>query len=64
MNKKFKEDLSNLLSTIYKDADMAINGEWDKSDDGFEAQQTLIDRFCDKYNITLNLEEGRKNESE
>lgn len=59
-NKKFLEDLIVLLSSIYKDADMAINGEWDKCEEGFEAQQILIDRFCEKYNIELELEEGNE----
>lgn len=56
-NKEFLKDLIHLLSSIYKDADMAINGEWDKCEEGFEAQQILIDRFCEKYNIELDLEE-------
>lgn len=53
MTEEFKKEISELLSTLYKDAEMAINEEWDKSDSGFETQQHLITLFCYKYNIPL-----------
>jgi hypothetical protein len=34
-----------LLKSLKKDADMALSGEWDKSDKGFEAQKEMIDKF-------------------
>ena len=37
-NKKMK----NVLKTLKKDAEMALNGKWNKSDEGFEDQITLI----------------------
>jgi hypothetical protein len=36
------ERLKSVLKTLKKDAEMAISGEWDKSDKGFEDQITLI----------------------
>ena len=35
--------LISTLNTLRQDAEMALNGEWDKTDSGFEAQITLID---------------------
>ena len=40
---KVVEPLISTLNTLRKDAEMALNGEWDKTDSGFEAQITLID---------------------
>jgi len=34
--------LISTLNTLRQDAEMALNGEWDKTDSGFEAQITLI----------------------
>lgn len=36
-----------LIKTLKKDAKMALNGSWDRTDGGFEDQITLIDRFLD-----------------
>ena len=35
------------LLFIRQDAEMALSGEWDKDDDGFEAQIELIDEVLD-----------------
>ena len=35
--------LISTLNTLREDAEMALNGEWDKTDSGFEAQIDLID---------------------
>ena len=35
--------LITTLETLREDAEMALDGEWDKTDSGFEAQITLID---------------------
>ena len=64
MTEEFKQELSSLLSTIYTDAEMAINGEWDKSDEGFEVQQNLIKIFCYKHNIPLVIEDEKEEEEE
>lgn len=40
---KVFEPLLSTLSTLREDAEMALNGDWDKTDSGFEAQITLID---------------------
>jgi len=40
---KVVEPLISTLNTLRKDAEMALKGEWDKTDSGFEAQITLID---------------------
>ena len=34
--------LISTVNTLRQDAEMALNGEWDKTDSGFEAQITLI----------------------
>jgi hypothetical protein len=31
------------LTTLHEDCRMALSGEWDKSDEGFEAMQEVID---------------------
>ena len=36
------EPLINALETLRKDAEMALNNEWDRTDSGFEAQISLI----------------------
>lgn len=50
-----KVELINLLSCIYKDAQMAIDGKWDPTYDkgGFEAQQELIDDFCTNNKLRI-----------
>ena len=45
--------VKNALLNLQKDAEMALNGEWDKSDDGFEAQQQIIEIALDKLNNLL-----------
>lgn len=34
--------LTSALRTLREDAEMALNGEWDRTDGGFEAQVILI----------------------
>jgi hypothetical protein len=34
--------LTSALRTLREDAEMALNGEWDRTDGGFEAQISLI----------------------
>ena len=34
--------LTSALRTLREDAEMALNGEWDRTDSGFEAQISLI----------------------
>ena len=40
---KVVEPLISTLNTLRNDAEMALNGEWDRTDSGFEAQIILID---------------------
>lgn len=44
-----------LIKTLKQDAKLALSGKWDKSDDGFEDQIILIDRFFNEIN---NEEKG------
>lgn len=46
----FPEAIS-LLKTLKEDAELALSGDWDKSDSGFEAQITLIDRLLNKIEV-------------
>ena len=46
-----KSDLKKLLNTIIKDAQMALDDEWDRSDDGFIDQQGMIYDYLSKNNI-------------
>lgn len=39
-----------LIKTLKQDAKLALDGAWDKSDDGFEDQIILIDRFFNEIN--------------
>lgn len=39
---------TKLIKTLKQDAKYALRGAWDKSDDGFEDQITMIDRFFDE----------------
>lgn len=34
-----------IILTLKQDAEMALNEEWDKSDEGFKAQISIIDKF-------------------
>jgi hypothetical protein len=40
---KVVEPLISTLNTLREDAEMALNGQWDRTDGGFEAQIILID---------------------
>jgi len=39
------QEMQETLQTLQGDCEMALNGEWDKSDDGFEAMIYLIDKI-------------------
>lgn len=43
-DKKKIEELIDLIITLRNDAEMALNGKWDKSDDGFKDQIYFIDK--------------------
>lgn len=53
MNDELKNDVVNLLKTLKQDAEMALDGRWDKSDEGFDCQIILINRILDKLKETL-----------
>jgi hypothetical protein len=50
-----KDELINLLTTLYKDAQMGINEDWIPNEDkeGWKAQQVLIDTYCTNNNIEI-----------
>jgi hypothetical protein len=56
---EFTQALSELLSSLCKNADMALNGEWDRSDEGFIDQIDQINEFCHKFNIPI-YDEGEE----
>lgn len=39
------QDVKHLFITLRKDAEMALNGEWDRSDKGFQCQIEAIDNI-------------------
>lgn len=47
------EQAIEILKNIHGDASMALNGDWDRSDDGFEAQQYVIESFFNKMGIEI-----------
>jgi len=53
VNTELKNELKELLSGIWTDANMALDDDWDRSDEGFEAQIELIEQFADKHGIQL-----------
>jgi hypothetical protein len=60
---KLKEDdLINLLTSLYSDAQMALDGTWDPTYDknGFNDQQFLIEQFCKANNIDLAISQKTK----
>jgi hypothetical protein len=60
---KLKEnDLVNLLTSLYTDAQMAIDGTWDSTydKDGFKDQQHLIEQFCKDNNIEMVINQKSK----
>ena len=44
---EFPEALS-LIKSLWEDANMALDGDWDRSDEGFKAQIELIEKFLNK----------------
>ncbi len=46
MTDKQKLDAAlKVIKTLREDAKLALSGDWNKSDDGFESQMLLIDKF-------------------
>ena len=48
MKKVLEKEVEHLLRSLRTDAKMALNGEWNKSDKGFQAQITAINRVLTK----------------
>ena len=48
-----KKELEELLSCLWTDAHLALDGSWDRSDSGFKEQQLLIEKFVSKYELTI-----------
>jgi len=53
LHEKMYEELQNLLCELWSDANMALDDDWDRSNDGFQAQVENIEAFAAKYDITL-----------
>ena len=47
------QDLLTRLSSLRKDAEMALSDEWDRSDEGFQSQIDLIDGLVNQYQLVL-----------
>lgn len=54
------DSLLELISGLYNDAEMALNGEWDRSDGGFEAQQMDIEKAMKKLGLTSQFDSFRE----
>ena len=48
MNDELKKEVIDTLNTLREDAEMALDGRWDKSDHGFESQIMVIDQMLNK----------------
>lgn len=48
MNKHLEKETIALLKMLKADAEMALEGEWDRSDEGFKAQIRNIDEMLFK----------------
>lgn len=59
INKEFNKvsqelkEACEILNIIYIDASMALVDHWDKSNDGFESQQILIEQFLEKVGYKI-----------
>jgi len=53
-NKQIAEEAIALLKIIHLDATMALNGDWNKCDEGFDAQQNLIEKLFKKHGIEFD----------
>ena len=45
------KDAIELIKTLREDAELALDGGWDKSDDGFRDQISLIDKVMAKHGV-------------
>lgn len=48
-------EIKELLRHLKKDAEMALNGKWNRGDDGFEAQIILIDDYLEELENTISI---------
>ena len=48
-----EQELTELLSALWTDANMALDDDWDRSDSGLQAQIEAIEAFADKYSIEI-----------
>jgi hypothetical protein len=61
MTKETEKHVIEILNILFEDAEMALNGDWDRSDEGFEAQITLIDECLTKIENDNRKNKDRKN---
>lgn len=47
------KDIQETLTCIWTDANMAIDDDWDRSDEGFQSQIDAIEDLSDKYSFEL-----------
>ena len=43
MTRKMVDDIIDVLNTVKEDAEMALDGRWDRTDDGFETQLNIVE---------------------
>jgi len=48
---ELQSELIEVLQCIYVDAQMALSGDWNAGDDGFNSQMQLIEQVFTKCNI-------------
>ena len=55
--RKKENELVKLLTHLWQDAQMGIDGTWDPTYDksGYQAQQILIEDFCKNNRVELNI---------
>ena len=49
----FFSELEEVLFCLYTDCQLALSGDWDRSDKGFQSMKYLIQDFADRYNLSL-----------
>ncbi len=46
------DNLVSILNTVIEDCNMALDGSWDKSDDGFTATRDLLEKTVAQISLT------------
>lgn len=56
-----KSDIIDTLKTVVEDCNMALDGSWDKSDDGFMATRLMAEDVIAEVSLELTEQERRFN---